>query len=171
MTINNTRSTAGIWVKKMNKSHPELREAQAVDEVAMLANFPAEPSETPDFTKLPPTASAPLDTDQTRTKQETAYIHPIERETRETETRVPNHEAVRKPIQLSECPATNSKTVAKLLAIGPSILLAGVEIQHVIYAFLLFFLSSLMQTQCLKKDNEKLETEILGRIQALELHK
>ena len=59
-----------------------------------IAGLPGELSETPDFTKLPPTASAPLDTDQTRTKQETAHIHPIERETRETETRVPNHEAV-----------------------------------------------------------------------------
>ena len=101
-----------------------------------------------------------------------AHTHPIDRHTMllacETETRVPNHEAVRKPIQLSECPATNSKPVAKLPAICPSILLAGVEIQHVIYAFLLLFLSSLMQTQCLKKDNEKLETEILGRIHALE---
>ena len=40
----------------MNNSHPELREAQAVDEVAMLANFPGEPSETPDFTELAQTA-------------------------------------------------------------------------------------------------------------------
>ena len=47
---------AGIWVKKMNNSHPELREAQAVDEVAMLANFPSEPLETPDFTELAQTA-------------------------------------------------------------------------------------------------------------------
>ena len=63
-----------------------------------------------------------------------AHTHPIDRHTMllacETETRVPNHEEVRKPTQLSECPATNSKPVAKLPAICPSILLAGVEIQN-----------------------------------------
>ena len=46
------RSTAGIWMKKINNSYPELKGANAVEEVAMLANFPGETSETPDFTDL-----------------------------------------------------------------------------------------------------------------------
>ena len=46
------RSTAGIWMKKINNSYPELKLANAVEEVAMLANFPGETSETPDFTDL-----------------------------------------------------------------------------------------------------------------------
>ena len=50
------QSTAGIWVKKINNSHPELREAQAVDEVAMLVDSPGELSETPDFTEIAQTA-------------------------------------------------------------------------------------------------------------------
>jgi hypothetical protein len=40
--------------------------------------------------------------------------------------------------------------------------------EHVIYAFCLFLLTSLKQTQCLKKDYEKLETNTSGRIHALE---
>jgi hypothetical protein len=40
--------------------------------------------------------------------------------------------------------------------------------EHVIYAFFLFLLTSFKQTQCLKKDYEKLETNTSGRIHALE---
>ena len=47
---------AGIWVKKINNSHPELREAQAVDEVAMLVDSPGKLSETPDLTEIEQTA-------------------------------------------------------------------------------------------------------------------
>ena len=39
-------------MKKINNSYPELKGANAVEEVAMLANFPGETSETPDFTDL-----------------------------------------------------------------------------------------------------------------------
>ena len=43
-------------MKKINDSHPELKNAQATDEVAMLAGLPGELSETPDFTEIAQTA-------------------------------------------------------------------------------------------------------------------
>ena len=39
-------------MKQINNSYPEMREANAIEEVAMLANFPGETSETPDFADL-----------------------------------------------------------------------------------------------------------------------
>ena len=39
-------------MKKVNHSYKEMREANAVEEVAMLANSPGEASENPDFTNL-----------------------------------------------------------------------------------------------------------------------
>ena len=41
---------------KVNDSHPELRNAHATDEVAMLAVFSGELSEIPDFSAIAQTA-------------------------------------------------------------------------------------------------------------------
>ena len=42
---------SGIWMKKINESHPELKNAHASNEVAMLAGLPGEHSDTPAFSE------------------------------------------------------------------------------------------------------------------------
>ena len=43
-------------MKKVNDSHPELKNANATNEVAMLAGLPGELSEIPDFSAIAQTA-------------------------------------------------------------------------------------------------------------------